>query len=58
VKNIVGNVEYVFLVFQFLQNIARLKGEGNDFQHLFLHAVSYIDHMQKCKVLKLAMCWG
>jgi hypothetical protein len=30
-KNIIGNVEYVFLAFQFLQNIACLKGEGGDF---------------------------
>jgi len=55
-KNVIGNVEYVFLVFQFLQNIARLKDEGDYFQHLFLHAVSYVDHMQKCKALKLAVC--
>jgi hypothetical protein len=55
-KNAIGNVEYVFVMFQFLQNIARLKSEGADFQHLFLHAVSYVDHMQKCKASKLAMC--
>ena len=35
-KNAIVNVEYVFLVFQFLQNIACLKDEGDDFQHLFL----------------------
>jgi hypothetical protein len=55
-KNVIGNVEYVFLLFQFLQYVAHLEGEGDDFQHLFLHAVSYVDHMQKCKALKLAMC--
>jgi hypothetical protein len=55
-KNVIGNVEYLFLVFQFLQNIAHLKGEGDDFQQLFLHAVSYVAHMQKCKALKLAIC--
>jgi hypothetical protein len=39
-KNAIENVEYVFLVFQFLQNTAHLRGEGDDFQCLFLHAVS------------------
>jgi hypothetical protein len=41
-KNIIGNVEYIFLVVQFLQNQSRLGLEEGHLQHLIQHAVSYV----------------
>jgi hypothetical protein len=41
-KTVARNLEYVFPVFQFLRNLACLRVEGGNFQHLLKHAVKIL----------------
>jgi len=38
-KSVVGNLEHVFPVFQFLRNPARLRYEETHFKHILKHAL-------------------
>jgi hypothetical protein len=41
-KIVIGNLEYCFLMFQFLQNQSCLGVEEGHLQHLLQHVVSYV----------------
>jgi len=41
-KNVVGNLEYDVLVFEFLWNQACLRGDGGSFQHVLWRVGSYV----------------